>query len=532
MPLSIAEASPSETIQLYRETGEKEYLDVVDETLAAWLDANKDRPVADHSLHTGRGAMIRVLLERYVLDNDPYYIEAALHLIRPVAGEFLHSPYTTDYLSNGRAGVLLLLIELYRITAEPFLLGYIQEFVSKILSNAQLNEHGICWTATGELLLGPSPGFDQGAAGIQYALEIYSAYFDDETAGLVARSAGRYVQYCMSVNNGDHSRSYRPVLDVHTFAACREAWENNNNKFVSLPNELMEEKEVRVKSMDPDRLPVRRRPAQRPEDGKRTILAGIFPRTLSMLENLAPAAAGAYLSRSRLANAGEEWEQMTGVLAHLKGTIPSTEYDRLMDVFLLEKEKYAYSAAHRVPASDVFLDNFFSQEKISLFLCQPDEWLMDQSLTISGEIQIVRTKWQWNFQHEFMRLPDAAMITRMRHNLQAPSGGQTYVFFPSGNQLCGEFYLDIPQSRILQHFSTTKTIRAALKEIRMVVLSLPSEVILEIMPYLDVDTIKEPQHVDLWVNRVIFAQIRILVNRRVLVFNPDFESELMETINI
>ena len=62
------------------------------------------------SLYTGRGGLIYALLELHSVTNNPQFIESSLELMDTVDQDYLISPYTTDYLYDGRSGTLLVLL--------------------------------------------------------------------------------------------------------------------------------------------------------------------------------------------------------------------------------------------------------------------------------------------------------------------------------------------------------------------------------------------------------------------------------------
>src|SRR6185437_11664576 len=163
-------------IDLYRYTGKEKYLNAADRLISSLLNHCKTHPNNDYSLYKGRGSVIYLLIMRYHTGGGQSLIEECLDLIRPADKEYLHSAYTSDYLYEGRAGTLLLILNLYLISRESFLVDYMNNIFEKMLVNATLTDDGLSWNNREEVNLKAPCGFAHGTAGIVYVLKQLNHY--------------------------------------------------------------------------------------------------------------------------------------------------------------------------------------------------------------------------------------------------------------------------------------------------------------------------------------------------------------------
>jgi hypothetical protein len=181
-------------LELHKATGENQYLEAADRLLGKLVEYGKSHPTLDYSLYTGRCGLIYVLIQRYLLDPSKQHIlNECLELIKPANREYLHNNYTSDYLYDGRAGTLLVLVNLYQLTGMEFLLSYAREFFEKIVDNVEISAEGISWTTAFEYSAKPSCSFARGVAGIRYAFKQVANLFPREIIDSLIKRMDQYL---------------------------------------------------------------------------------------------------------------------------------------------------------------------------------------------------------------------------------------------------------------------------------------------------------------------------------------------------
>ncbi len=181
-------------LELYRQTKDEAYLCAADESIEDILNYCENTPTDNYSFYTGRGGVVYLLIQRYLLDGDQEFIKKGLEVIRPANLAYLQSEFTTDYLYDGRAGTLLVLLHLYLVTQEPFLLKYIDQFIEKILDNAVVSEEGIYWHHKEGSLQEASPGFARGVMGIRYVINQLNQYALNSALDFVLTGIDQYLE--------------------------------------------------------------------------------------------------------------------------------------------------------------------------------------------------------------------------------------------------------------------------------------------------------------------------------------------------
>jgi hypothetical protein len=179
-------------IELYKQTGEEKYLEIINNLVRDLITYCEETPANNYSLYTGRGGVIYVLMQLHQLTGEEYLLKECLNLVKPCNHEYLHSRYTSDYLYDGRAGTLLLLMNLYLLTHQEFLAEYMNQFANKIIANAKLSANGIHWSTGDEMNLKASCGFAYGTAGIRYVLKKLHHYCSDPVLDLVLHEIDRF----------------------------------------------------------------------------------------------------------------------------------------------------------------------------------------------------------------------------------------------------------------------------------------------------------------------------------------------------
>lgn len=129
---------------------------------------------------------------------------------------------------------------------------------------------------------------------------------------------------------------------------------------------------------------------------QKVFLLGFFSRTMGLWENLFPnrilefykEAAGDNLNMAP----GKFIQFVEKLMIEVRG---SPGYERLNDVFILEKERFTYMMTHGRPDIRAWFAELDRQDKVILQLNNPKNWLLDCTLHMSGKSKIITTKWNW-----------------------------------------------------------------------------------------------------------------------------------------
>ena len=205
-------------IELYQQSGDKFYLDIVDDAIDNLLTYCKKNPSNNFSLYTGRGGVVYVLIQRYSIDKKGELIKEALSLITEANKGYLNSIYTTDYLYDGRAGTVLLLLELYQLSKADFLLEYINEFIVKIISGANISSNGISWRNKEEINLTDSCGFAHGAAGIKFVVDQFCHDSSNQKLSLLINEINRFIFSAEIEKSGNFENGRKDIFSQKQLA--------------------------------------------------------------------------------------------------------------------------------------------------------------------------------------------------------------------------------------------------------------------------------------------------------------------------
>lgn len=220
-------------LELYKTSNDAVYLDVVDEWIEILLNYIDKNPTNDYSLYTGRVGFVYLLIQRNSITQHKKLLDECLRIVVPVNQWYLNSEFTTDYFYNGRAGTMLVLIDLYQITREQFLLDYIDAFLSKMISNAKIARNGIFWDAAYEYNLKSSCSFAYGAAGIKYVFKQLNNFCDNEGLAFIIKGIDQYCNSCWIENNhnwGDYSKE---ILDAVSLDECKHLYLTGDPDFLT-----------------------------------------------------------------------------------------------------------------------------------------------------------------------------------------------------------------------------------------------------------------------------------------------------------
>lgn len=160
-------------------------------SLIAYCDSTA---TANYSLYTGRGGVAYFLLELYKTSPQNIYLENCQKILKESEKEFFHSEYTSDYLLDGRAGVLFILINLYAKTGTTEVEVMINNYLEKIIDNSVLTSYGISWVSKEEISVENSCDFGRGSLGILFVFRYMYAISKNENILFFNAQIEKYIK--------------------------------------------------------------------------------------------------------------------------------------------------------------------------------------------------------------------------------------------------------------------------------------------------------------------------------------------------
>ncbi len=211
-------------MEVYKETRQQKYLELIDRSIGKLLIYCKNNPTSNYSLYTGRAGVVYLLLQRYSINNDKLWINESLKLIKRANKEYLLSRYVSDYLYDGRAGTLLTILYLYLISKNEFLLEYIDQFILKIISNAQFSDGGVFWISEYEFHLKPSCSFGHGVSGIKYVFNQINQYFRNPGLEFIISQIEKFTNSCWIKDFNNWGNFRRDIHNIETLNKHKETY--------------------------------------------------------------------------------------------------------------------------------------------------------------------------------------------------------------------------------------------------------------------------------------------------------------------
>ncbi|QJB38097.1 hypothetical protein HF324_09605 [Chitinophaga oryzae] len=179
-------------LELFRRTGEQAvWNDLI--TLAAQLKTYQESPGYNYTLYGGRMGIAWFYLGLYRTSGENQWLQEARQIAMDyLQGEsFRYSIIATSGVATGLAGILLVLLHVYKETQDPEILEGLEKIVLQLAFRAKQGRKGIHWgNATN--CEGANTGFKNGAAGIALVLSEVSRYF---SSGILEALAAKALEY-------------------------------------------------------------------------------------------------------------------------------------------------------------------------------------------------------------------------------------------------------------------------------------------------------------------------------------------------
>ncbi|WP_375181516.1 lanthionine synthetase LanC family protein [Chryseobacterium sp.] len=171
-----------------------ELLDIIETHSLSLISYCDHSATANYSLYTGRGGVAYFLLELYKTSPQNIYLDNCLKILKESEKEFFHSEYTSDYLLDGRAGVLFILINLFTKNESKETEEMINNYLQKIINNSIFTPNGLSWISKEEINIENSCDFARGSLGILFVLRYIHAISKNENIKFYSAQAEKYIK--------------------------------------------------------------------------------------------------------------------------------------------------------------------------------------------------------------------------------------------------------------------------------------------------------------------------------------------------
>ena len=183
----------------------------------------RQTPPASYGLISGRVGVAYAMARVAVVTQESYFLDQALHLVRPMASA-LRSPVLAADVLSGTAGIVLGLLHLHAASGAPWLLDLLDLGLQRLLQQAWVSPHGVYWDRSPQFIRGLC-GFSHGAAGIGWGLLAVGQYMHNAAFSWLAEQAFAYesTYYSAAQQNWPDFRKgiYEPADYARHYAAYR-----------------------------------------------------------------------------------------------------------------------------------------------------------------------------------------------------------------------------------------------------------------------------------------------------------------------
>ncbi len=173
--------------ELFQATNEAKYLDYASYSVNGIVSVLEKEPSAHYGLHSGIMGTVFTLIRLYQITKRDLFLAQAVDYALG-SEKFVYSKYCTNSLTDGRSGILLLLIKLHHLTNDDRILQLIRIVCDLIISSAYLVNSGTYWDHKYDQIRGLC-GLGYGVSGIAYSLGALSHYLNDEVIQHVVKWA-------------------------------------------------------------------------------------------------------------------------------------------------------------------------------------------------------------------------------------------------------------------------------------------------------------------------------------------------------
>ena len=250
---------------------------------------------------------------------------------------------------------------------------------------------------------------------------------------------------------------------------------------------------------------------------RKQFLKGYFPRTVGLLEASAPAALLNFFEESGLMEASTESEKFTRCLRErLNKMVPPSIYKRVTDLFHLESKRLKYLEAENRSRLQVYLDGLLYKEKVMKNLARSDEWMLEQHICVSTDLEQVATKWDWSFQVDFIDLDQEGIAQKQNQNLSEPARNFSYMLQILDRKEVVETPMIFAFKLLLDIFKEPRKLREALEEIKVFLRSMPVQMLRDLFIELANNKFQSFDEIADDAEWLLLGKIRPLIYQRIL----------------
>jgi hypothetical protein len=259
-------------------------------------------------------------------------------------------------------------------------------------------------------------------------------------------------------------------------------------------------------------------PVVKLQDARQKLLTGNFPRTVYILEKIAPEVLEEYVNRAADTEPASELTRFIDFISNKTvDKITPAFHERVMDVFGLEKSKFDFSLTEKKTRLQTYLEELTFNDAILQKLNMPDEWLTSQQLSISGKIKMVETKWDWSFLDDFEPMKNKLALEKFIKNLTVPAKEFQYIFQLSGRQEVVEIFCNLAFQMTIQRFAEPNSITQATAQIKYYIGSLNEKALESLMYALGAASSTQQEFIK-QIDNMVMDSVKPLIHRNILVF--------------
>jgi hypothetical protein len=140
-----------------------------------------------YGFYRGRGGVCYTLAELSEATGEKRFLDFTMKLIKNETDTYINSEFCSNNLYDGRAGLLLVLLHLYNICPEEWIIEKIKVCLFKIIRNFFITDQGIVWNRLDKNIL-PLNSFFYGSAGVAFVLHQVAKVSDDPDLFFLAKA--------------------------------------------------------------------------------------------------------------------------------------------------------------------------------------------------------------------------------------------------------------------------------------------------------------------------------------------------------
>jgi hypothetical protein len=254
---------------------------------------------------------------------------------------------------------------------------------------------------------------------------------------------------------------------------------------------------------------------------RKNLLSNFYPRTLLLLEMAFPILIEEYLEAPCQPGIKGEDDNFSAYVENtLRKKVPQAKYERVKDVYTLEKAKLEFLNSEQRNSLQIYLRDLHFQDKVSELMNRPNEWLFAQSISVSQEIAIIQSKWNWSLTEDFKIAGKEKVGKKFSQNFSDAPREFLYFLQVFGKLEITEVAFAEITLLLWEQFKTPKTIRAAIDDIAGMLQRMPAANWQAwLVPELNHKKIQTPADLLKELDWLMLKYLKPLLYRHVLVFN-------------